>query len=183
MYQAGGNVKDTINIKGKGPPQKNVAAFFNHTLQNFKGQTSSRGRGRGMICSRFHSHTLSYLKHFTPNIVLLQTFHCWLFISIKKNLAYARLNCTITTNGIGGSESADAISLSSLFFQPGTIAGEPYLSLRSFARSRYFNYEDHIIHLKCYHSQSCTILPQKPGPLEISLLQDFAKSTYTDAFP
>ena len=130
-----------------------------------------------MIRSRFHSPEAFYSQYCpSATLPLLAVHICKEGFSVCKT-------CTITTNGIGGSESADAISLSSLFFQPGTIAGEPYLSLRSFARSRYFNYEDHIIHLKCYHSQSCTIVPQKPGPLEISLLQDFAKSAYTGAFP
>ena len=139
MYRAGGNVKATLEISEGGggvwsPPPKCSPAFQSHTIQIYY-----------VIPEAFYSQYCPF-----ASLPLLAVHIC------KEGFNVCKTCTLLTTNGIGGSESADAISLSSLFFQPGTIAGEPYLSLRSFARSRYFNYEDHI-HFKCYHLQSCII--------------------------
>ena len=77
-----------------------------------------------------------YLQHLVSKVIFFQPFNSWLFIPNRREFlgpwcSYMNHKWTHVEN------LALSISLSSLFFQPGTTAGVPYFSRRSLARSLY----------------------------------------------
>ena len=99
------------------------------------------------------------LSSLLPNTIMPDYMYMYMYVHCTHTHVHVSVHCTCTCI-LKGKRSyfenlALSISLSSLFFQPGMMAGVPYLSRRSFARSRYtscmykYMYIHVHVHLHC----------------------------------